>query len=96
MVVVFATDIEREVLILKREEQKLTREIKQAASKGNTAGAKQLAKSLIRLRAQEAKLQASMGQLRGVKTSITVRKCLAVSFLNFEQQTAAVCLSYAQ
>ena len=66
------TDIEREVLVLKREEQKLTREIKQAAAKGNTAGAKQLAKSLIRLRAQEAKLQASMGQLRGVKTSITV------------------------
>ena len=66
-------DIEREVLVLKREEQKLTREIKQAAAKGNTAGAKQLAKSLIRLRGQEAKLQASMGQLRGVKTSITVQ-----------------------
>lgn len=72
------TDIEREVLVLKREEQKLTREIKQAAAKGNTAGAKQLAKSLIRLRAQEAKLQASMGQLRGVKTSITVNLVLHV------------------
>jgi len=67
-----SADIEREVLVLKREEQKLTREIKQAAAKGNTAGAKQLAKSLIRLRGQEAKLQASMGQLRGVKTSIAV------------------------
>lgn len=59
-------------MTLKREEQKLTKEIKQAAAKGNMAGAKQLAKSLIRLRNQEAKLQASMGQLRGVKTSITV------------------------
>jgi division protein CdvB (Snf7/Vps24/ESCRT-III family) len=67
-----SADIEKEVLILKREEQKLTREIKQAAAKGNTAGAKQLAKSLIRLRGQEAKLQASMGQLRAVKTSIAV------------------------
>ena len=67
-----SADIEREVLVLKREEQKLTREIKQAAAKGNIAGAKQLAKSLIRLRGQEAKLQASMGQLRGVKTSIAV------------------------
>ena len=79
-------DIEREVLVLKREEQKLTREIKQAAAKGNTAGAKQLAKSLIRLRAQEAKLQASMGQLRGVKTSITVSKHLAAfGLLNLSQ-----------
>ena len=59
-------------MVLKREEQKLVKEIKQAAAKGNTAGAKQLAKSLIRLRGQEAKLQSSMGQLRGVKTSITV------------------------
>ncbi len=67
-----SADIEREVLVLKREEQKLIREIKQTAAKGNTAGAKQLAKSLIRLRGQEAKLQASMGQLRGVKTSIAV------------------------
>ena len=61
-------------MVLKREEQKLTREIKAAAAKGNMSGAKQLAKSLIRLRNQEAKLQASMGQLRGVKTSITVSR----------------------
>lgn len=73
-------DIEKEVLVLKREEQKLTREIKQAAAKGNTAGAKQLAKSLIRLRGQEAKLQASMGQLRGVKTSIAV--CLSTNLIH--------------
>ena len=72
-----AADIERELLSLKREEQKLVREIKQAAAKGNNAGAKQLAKSLIRLRAQETKLQASIGQLRGVKTSITVSNCLS-------------------
>ena len=67
-----AADIERELMSLKREEAKLIREIKQAAAKGNNAGAKQLAKSLVRLRGQEAKLQASVGQLRGVKTSITV------------------------
>lgn len=65
-------------MVLKREEQKLTKEIKQAAAKGNMAGAKQLAKSLIRLRNQESKLQASMGQLRGVKTSITVSCALHI------------------
>lgn len=70
-------DIEKEVLALKREEQKLIKEIKQTAAKGNTAGAKQLAKSLIRLRGQEAKLQASMGQLRGVKTSIATAAATA-------------------
>jgi hypothetical protein len=94
-----SADIEREVLVLKREEQKLIREIKQTAAKGNTAGAKQLAKSLIRLRGQEAKLQASVGQLRGVKTSIAVCASAnlihpsshSMSGISFTQQTHPAC-----
>ena len=89
--VLVPADIEKEVLALKREEQKLIKEIKQTAAKGNSAGAKQLAKSLIRLRGQEAKLQASMGQLRGVKTSIavatTAKSCMTITPCSFKCYT---------
>ncbi|KAK9820266.1 hypothetical protein WJX72_008298 [[Myrmecia] bisecta] len=63
-------DLERELVSLKREEAKLIKEIKAAANAGNQQGARVLAKSLVRLRAQQTKLHASMAQMRGVKTSI--------------------------
>jgi division protein CdvB (Snf7/Vps24/ESCRT-III family) len=66
------TDLERELVDLKREEAKLVRDIKAAAKVGNQAGMRVLAKSLVRLRGQQTKLHASIAQLRGVKTSITV------------------------
>lgn len=69
-------DLERELLALKREEDKLVKDIKAAAKVGNQAGMRVLAKSLVRLRGQQTKLQASMAQLRGVKTSITVTSLL--------------------
>lgn len=50
----------------------MIRDIKQAAKEGNTAATKILAKSLVRLRAQIAKLHASSAQLRGVSTQMTV------------------------
>lgn len=65
-------DLEREVLQLKREEQKLVKEIKAAASKGNNAGAKQLAKQLIRIRQQQQKLMVHNAQLKGISAQVTV------------------------
>lgn len=64
-------DIDREILALRREEEKLIREIKAAAKTGNQAATRVLAKSLVRLRGQIAKLQGSSAQLTGIGTSIT-------------------------
>jgi hypothetical protein len=64
--------LDRELLVLKREEAKIVKEIKDAAKIGNKAGMKIHALSLVRLRKQQTKLQASQAQLRGVRTSITV------------------------
>lgn len=58
---------------LKREEAKLIREIKAEAAKGNNPAARQLAKSLVRLRGQQAKMLAAKGSLQGVKSQMTVR-----------------------
>lgn len=66
-------DLEREQLGLKREEQKLIREIKAAAAKNNTPTVRVLAKSLVRLRGQQARLQASAAQMRGISSSMVVR-----------------------
>lgn len=66
-------DVDREVLALRREEEKLIREIKAAAKAGNTPATRVLAKSLVRLRGQVAKLQGSSAQLKGISTTITVR-----------------------
>ncbi|KXZ41721.1 hypothetical protein GPECTOR_306g836 [Gonium pectorale] len=70
-------DIDREVLALRREEEKLVREIKAAAKAGNTPGARALAKSLVRLRGQVAKLQGSSAQLRGVGAQMTTAAATA-------------------
>uniref|UniRef100_A0A7S0UNP9 Uncharacterized protein n=1 Tax=Polytomella parva TaxID=51329 RepID=A0A7S0UNP9_9CHLO len=64
-------DIDREVLTLQKEEQKLIREIKAAAKAGNTASAKILAKSLIRLREQITKLKGSTAHLTSISTQLT-------------------------
>lgn len=68
-------DIDREIVALKREEEKLIREIKAAATKNNQAAVRVLAKSLVRLRGQITKLQGSSAQLRGVSTNLTVSAC---------------------
>ena len=65
-------DLEREQMGLKREEQKLIREIKAAAAKNNTPTVRVLAKSLVRLRGQQARLQASAAQMRGISSSMVV------------------------
>eukprot|EP00210_Caulerpa_lentillifera_P005302 g5066.t1 len=64
-------DVERELTALKREEQKLILQIKQATKQGNTANARVLAKSLIRLRGQITKLTEGSAQLKGISTQMT-------------------------
>lgn len=65
-------DVDREVIALKREEEKLIRDIKAAAKTNNTAAMRVLAKSLVRIRSQITKMQGSSAQLRGVSTNLTV------------------------
>lgn len=60
--------IEREIGTLQLEEKKLLAEIKKTAKTGNEAATKILARELIRLRQQIAKLQGSRAQVRGVAT----------------------------
>ena len=48
------------------------RDIKSSAATGNQAAVKQLALSLVRLRAQMEKLSASEAHLRGVRTNLSV------------------------
>jgi hypothetical protein len=59
-------DVEKEVRDMQMEEAKLVRELKAAAKTGNQASLKVLAKSLIRVRQQVSKLQASSAQLKGL------------------------------
>lgn len=51
----------------------LIREIKAAAKSNNQQVMRVLAKSLVRVRGQIAKLQGSSANLRGVSTNLTVR-----------------------
>lgn len=60
--------IEREIGALQLEEKKLVAEIKKSAKTSNEAATKILARQLIRLRQQIAKLQGSRAQMRGVAT----------------------------
>lgn len=65
-------DLERELASLNREEQKLVQQIKQSAKQGNQVATRTLAKSLVRLRAQQSKLIASVAHMKGVSTTLTV------------------------
>ncbi|XP_059660332.1 vacuolar protein sorting-associated protein 2 homolog 3 [Cornus florida] len=60
--------VEREITALQVEEKKLVAEIKRTAKTGNEAATKILARQLIRLRQQIAKLQGSRAQMRGIAT----------------------------
>lgn len=60
--------IEREIAGLQLEEKRLLAEIKRTAKTGNQAATTILARQLIRLRQQIAKLQSSRAQMRGIGT----------------------------
>ncbi|KAJ3682351.1 hypothetical protein LUZ60_014924 [Juncus effusus] len=63
--------LEREITSLQAEEKKLVLEIKRTAKVGNEAATKILARQLVRLRQQIAKLQSNRAQLRGISTHTT-------------------------
>ncbi|EOX94393.1 Vacuolar protein sorting-associated protein 2.3 isoform 2 [Theobroma cacao] len=60
--------IEKEIGTLQLEEKKLVAEIKRTAKNGNENATKTLARQLVRLRQQIAKLQSSQAQMRGIAT----------------------------
>ncbi|KAJ4967850.1 hypothetical protein NE237_014551 [Protea cynaroides] len=60
--------IEKEIGTLQLEEKKLLLEIKKTAKTGNEAATKTLARQLVRLRQQIAKLQGNRAQMRGIAT----------------------------
>ncbi|KAE9460646.1 hypothetical protein C3L33_07391, partial [Rhododendron williamsianum] len=73
--------IEREITTLQLEEKKLVVEIKRTAKTGNEAATKTLARQLVRLRQQIAKLQGSRAQMRGIAThtqAISAQSSVAV------------------
>lgn len=66
------------------------RDIKASAATGNQATVKQLALSLVRLRAQMGKLSASEAHLRGVRTNLSVRRLPAAATVH--TSTAVQCM----
>jgi division protein CdvB (Snf7/Vps24/ESCRT-III family) len=66
-------EIQREIIALQMQEKKLIAEIKAAAKNGNQQVLNVHAKSLVRLRSQIAKLQASAARLKGISSQMTVR-----------------------
>ncbi|CAK9149992.1 unnamed protein product [Ilex paraguariensis] len=85
--------IEREITTLQSEEKKLIAEIKRTAKTGNEAATKVLARQLVRLRQQIAKLQASRAQMRGIAThtqAVSAQSSVAVGMKGASQAMAAM------
>jgi charged multivesicular body protein 2B len=85
--------IEREITTLQLEEKKLVAEIKRTAKTGNEAATKTLARQLVRLRQQIAKLQASRAQMRGIAThtqAISAQSSVAVGMKGATQAMSAM------
>ncbi|KDO34232.1 hypothetical protein SPRG_19070 [Saprolegnia parasitica CBS 223.65] len=59
-------DLEREKMVLERQEKQLILDIKKAAKDGNQAGTKILAKQLVQVRAQKEKLMVMKVSLGGI------------------------------
>ena len=62
--------LEREAKKLERERKKMLAQIKKMAEKGQTTGAKMLAKDIVRSKNQQAKLEQFVGQLNAVSLRI--------------------------
>eukprot|EP00879_Flechtneria_rotunda_P029073 GHRR01031337.1.p1 GENE.GHRR01031337.1~~GHRR01031337.1.p1 ORF type:complete len:194 (+),score=73.04 GHRR01031337.1:595-1176(+) len=87
-------DLDREIIALKREEEKLIRDIKAAAKTNNQAAMKILAKSLIRLRGQITKLHGSAANLKGVSTNLTT--AAAATTVSHSMATATTAMGQLQ
>lgn len=73
-----ARGLDKEIASLHTEEKKLILEIKKAAKSGNEAGARVLAKNLVRVRGQITKIQNSQAHLRGIQTHVQTAHSTAV------------------
>ena len=71
--------LEREAKKLERERKKMLAQIKKLAEKGQTTGAKMMAKDIVRSKAQQAKLEQFVGQLNAV--SLRIGSCSTLNEL---------------
>ncbi|PSC73754.1 vacuolar sorting-associated 2-like protein 3 [Micractinium conductrix] len=83
-------DVEREIAALRREEQKLIKDIKATAKQGNTAGTRILAQQLVRLRGQITRMHTTQAQLRGVGISVTTAATTSMMGQSLGQAGAAM------
>lgn len=82
--------LEREALQLKREEARLVKEIKACAAKGNQPATRQLAKSLVRIRQQMDRLNASGAQLRGLRSNMVTAGATSTVAASMKQASQAM------
>ena len=71
--------LEREAKKLERERKKMLTQIKKLAEKGQTTGAKMLAKDIVRAKKQQQKLEQFVGQLNAV--SLRIGSCATLNEL---------------
>ena len=71
--------LEREAKKLERERKKMLTQIKKLAEKGQTTGAKMLAKDIVRAKKQQQKLEQFIGQLNAV--SLRIGSCMTLNEL---------------
>ena len=69
----------REQKKLEREKKKMLQEIKKMATKGQTTGAKMLARDIVRAKKQQQKLEQFVGQLNAV--SLRIGSCMTLNEL---------------
>ena len=79
--------LEREQKKLEREKKKMLQEIKKMAAKGQTTGAKMLAKDIVRSTNQIKKLEQFVGQLNAV--SMRISSCSTLNELGDAMNNAA-------
>ena len=71
--------LDREAKKLERERKKMLTQIKKLAEKGQTTGAKMLAKDIVRAKKQQQKLEQFVGQLNAV--SLRIGSCMTLNEL---------------
>ena len=71
--------LEREAKKLERERKKMLTQIKKLAEKGQTTGAKMMAKDIVRSKKQQARLEQFVGQLNAV--SLRIGSCATLNEL---------------
>jgi charged multivesicular body protein 2A len=71
--------LEREAKKLERERKKMLVQIKKLAEKGQTTGAKMMARDIVRSKSQQAKLEQFVGQLSAV--SLRIGSCATLNEL---------------